>query len=360
MIRFKECVSAIQGLTFTSGLHLDVTTRWNSTYIMLESAIKYRKAFEYLKATDHAYKYCPLVDEWGRAEKICEFLYPFYETTNLISGTSYPTSNLYFLQVYHIQCVLMGSLRSEDELLRSMGEKMMNKFKKYWEKYSVILAFGAILDPRLKISTLELMYEEIDVETAKGKVEHVKKKLYKLFEKYDKNSLPTVQAQGPSNQSSSMAHTPESASKKRLAIVGKLMKRNHQAEVSSGKNPLDTYLEEPLLSKDCFEDLDVLEWWKLYESRYPKLSIMARDLLSIPITTVASESAFSIGAHVINKYRSRMLPENVEAVICTRNWNKGFVDGEGEGEDVNPQGARRGGVSTSGSDSNFVDLEVDN
>ncbi|XP_072058124.1 zinc finger BED domain-containing protein RICESLEEPER 1-like [Arachis hypogaea] len=308
----------------------DVTTRWNSTYIMLESAIKYRKAFEYLKATDHAYKHSPSVDEWGRAERI----------------------------FYHIQYVFMGSLRSEDELLRSMGEKIMNKFKKYWEKYSVILAFGAILDPRLKISTLELMYEEIDTETAKGKVEQVKKKLYKLFEKYDKNSPPTVEAQGPSIQSSSMTHTPESASKKRLAIVGKLMKRNHQAEVSSGKNPLDTYLEEPLLSKDCFEDLDVLEWWKLYESRYPKLSIMARDLLSIPITTVASESAFSIGAHVINKYRSQMLSENVEAVICTRNWNKGFVDGEGE--DVNPQGARRGGVSTSGSDSNFIDLEVDN
>nr|XP_029150771.1 zinc finger BED domain-containing protein RICESLEEPER 2-like [Arachis hypogaea] len=172
----------------------DVTTRWNSTYIMLESAIKYRKAFEYLKATDHAYKHCPLVDEWGRDERICEFLYPFYETTNLISGTSYPTSNLYFLQVYHIQCVLMESLRSEDELLRSMGEKMMNKFK-YWEKHSVILAFGAILDPRLKISILELMYEEIDAETAKEKVEHVKKKLYKLFEKYDKNSLSTVEAQ---------------------------------------------------------------------------------------------------------------------------------------------------------------------
>ncbi|XP_020969587.1 zinc finger BED domain-containing protein RICESLEEPER 1-like [Arachis ipaensis] len=157
----------------------------------------------------------------------------------------------------------MESLRSEDELLRSMGEKMMNKFKKYWEKYSVILAFGAILDPRIKISTLELMYEEIDAETAKEKVEHVKKKLYKPFEKYDKNSPPAVEAQGPSIQSSSMTHTPESASKKRLAIVGKLMKRNHQAEVSSGKNPLDTYLEEPLLSKDCFKDLDVLEWWKL-------------------------------------------------------------------------------------------------
>ncbi|XP_057759539.1 zinc finger BED domain-containing protein RICESLEEPER 3-like [Arachis stenosperma] len=318
MIKFKECVSVIHGLNFTSGLHLDVTTRWNSTYIMLENAIKYRKAFEYLKATDHAYKYCPSVDEWGRAERICEFSYPFYETTNLISGMFYPTSNLYFLQIYHIQCVLMKSLRSEYELLRSMGEKMINKFKKYWKKYSVILAFGAILDPRIKISTLELMYEEIDAETTKGKVEHVKE------------------------------------------IIQKLMKRNHQAEVSSGKNPFDTYLKEPLLSKDCFEDLDVLEWWKLYESCYLKLSIMARELLSIPITMVASESAFSTGAHVINKYRSRTLPENVEAVICTRNWNKGFVDGERKGEDVNPQDARRGGVSTFGSDSNFIDLEVDN
>nr|XP_025684932.1 zinc finger BED domain-containing protein RICESLEEPER 1-like [Arachis hypogaea] len=179
-----RCFAHILNLIVQDGLKIahdaldkireNVTTRWNSTYIMLESAIKYRKAFEYLKATNHAYKYCPSVDEWGR----------------------------------------MGSLRSEDELLRSMGEKMMNKFKKYWEKYNVILAFGAILDPRLKFSTLELMYEEIDAETAKGKVELVKKKLYKLFEKYDKNSLPTVQAQGPSIQSSSMAHTPESASKK--------------------------------------------------------------------------------------------------------------------------------------------------
>ena len=37
-----------------------------------------------------------------------------------------------------------------------------------------------------------------------------------------------------------------------------------------------------------------------------------------------------------------------------------LIVGEGEGEYVNPQGARRGGVSTSGSDSNFFYLEVDN
>ncbi|MEI4927463.1 hAT family dimerization domain-containing protein, partial [Klebsiella pneumoniae] len=44
------------------------------------------------------------------------------------------------------------------------------------------------------------------------------------------------------------------------------------------------------------------------------------DVLAIQVSTVASESAFSAGGRVIDPYRSRLDPEIVEALICTKDW----------------------------------------
>ncbi|MBA0777980.1 hypothetical protein Gotri_005918 [Gossypium trilobum] len=50
--------------------------------------------------------------------------------------------------------------------------------------------------------------------------------------------------------------------------------------------------------------IDVLDYWSKSSIRYHKLSFVARDLLTIPISTVASESAFSMSKKVITSLRS--------------------------------------------------------
>jgi len=78
-------------------------------------------------------------------------------------------------------------------------------------------------------------------------------------------------------------------------------------------------LDEPkYLEKNT--TFDILSFWKGNEFRYPEVAAMARDILSILISTVASESTFSIGGRVIDQYRSSLKPDIVEALVCTKDW----------------------------------------
>ncbi|CAN1352379.1 Putative AC9 transposase [Linum perenne] len=47
---------------------------------------------------------------------------------------------------------------------------------------------------------------------------------------------------------------------------------------------------------------------------------MARDVLAVLISSVASESAFSIGGRVLSNFRSSLIPAIVEALICAEDW----------------------------------------
>ena len=54
---------------------------------------------------------------------------------------------------------------------------------------------------------------------------------------------------------------------------------------------------------------------------YPVLSIIARDVLTVSVSTVASEAAFSAGGRVVSKKRCNLSPEAIETVVCLKHWN---------------------------------------
>ena len=51
------------------------------------------------------------------------------------------------------------------------------------------------------------------------------------------------------------------------------------------------------------------------------LSIIARDVLTVPVSTVASEVAFNAGGRVVSKKRCNLSPQAIEAVVCLKDWS---------------------------------------
>ncbi|XP_031279086.1 zinc finger BED domain-containing protein RICESLEEPER 2-like [Pistacia vera] len=288
-IKFRELVKKI-GVISSKGLRMDVPTRWNSTYLMLESALIYRHVFVHLSLIDPNYKSCHSDEEWDRGVRICKFLQPFYDTTTLFSGSQYPTANLYLRNVWRVQVRLYEEMENEDEVLSTMASQMKVKFDKYWDSYSVVLAIATIMDTRFKFEFVEFCYKKVDGPiVASRKLELVKQELYKFFASYEGLSCNEV----PGN--------PWIETSSPNIIGDDICEFDYYKSDFSAikKSELDTYLGEARFDRIKFYNLDILDHWKKNSDQYPIFSMMARDVMSIPITTVASESSFSVGSKLV-------------------------------------------------------------
>ncbi|KAK1384602.1 hypothetical protein POM88_022337 [Heracleum sosnowskyi] len=78
------------------------------------------------------------------------------------------------------------------------------------------------------------------------------------------------------------------------------------------------------------EQSDILEFWKTRSCHYPVMAIMARNILTVQASTVASESAFSFSGRILNERRSRLSPSSLEVCICY----KDHLDAEERIQDV--------------------------
>ena len=55
------------------------------------------------------------------------------------------------------------------------------------------------------------------------------------------------------------------------------------------------------------------------------LSKVAKSVLAVPISIVASESAFSTEGHIVDPFQSSLSPFMVQNLICPQNWLQAMV-----------------------------------
>uniref|UniRef100_A0A803L5D3 Uncharacterized protein n=1 Tax=Chenopodium quinoa TaxID=63459 RepID=A0A803L5D3_CHEQI len=189
----------------------------------------------------------------------------------------------------------------DDDVLRTMAIEMKSKFDKYWfnseqDDYGMLFAFAMILDPRSKLSVLKYCYESIfgDVEaTLRVSDLHLKlEKFYKLYAKTRTSStLNNTDMAHASNSRAFISSTSTGNRKRKFDYFAEYDDKEASSSFDE-RSILDVYLEDPKLDRKA--ELDILAFWKENEHRYKGLSHLARDILAVPLTIVASESTISI------------------------------------------------------------------
>ncbi|KAL4568270.1 hypothetical protein LXL04_023878 [Taraxacum kok-saghyz] len=293
-------------------LVLDVPTRWNSTYDMLFVALNLKIVFP---------SHLPIDEEWEHVESVCEILKVFKDCTTIISGSDYPTSNLYLIEVFRVKVTLDKGAQSENVFIRHMVTKMKEKFDKYWGECHLVMAIASVLDPRFKMKLVEFSFPSIYTDAGK-QIEEVKKALYMMYEEYlEIHDISVREATSPGSSCSGNTGLEKTPLGTGWEAFGEFIKNADLEEPE--KSELDTYLEEGVYREQGQKGMDsfkALEWWCVHKEKYRVLSKMAMDVLAIPVSTVASESTFSARGRVIDAYRSSLGKETVQKLICGADW----------------------------------------
>ncbi|XP_058783355.1 zinc finger BED domain-containing protein DAYSLEEPER-like [Vicia villosa] len=239
--------------------------------------------------------FLPEANDWEDVHDIFKFLEVFADVTSIISGTSYPTPNLFLAKLYRVKVLLdKPSCTSSNPQLQAFANEMKLKYDKYWSESNTLISIGAVLDPSA--------YDEF----------YLMPIMFGLLYTYGTNDEVTP----------IVSESPEVGSTSRLG------RRNFERFLetvvgnNNSKSDLELYLEDPPLKVPPKAKFNVLTWWMGNQTKYPVLSKLVNDIITVPVTTVSLEATFSAGKRVINPKQSSMKTKTIEMVLCGGDWVK--------------------------------------
>ena len=274
----------------------DVVTRWGSTYAMISRILEQQQAVSAVLAEDRKNWHKMLTDEEFKViEALSAVLEPFSYLTDALSGEKTVTISAIRPVMKHVIDVLTMNKDTDSRLTKEIKQKIKDDIIKRYDDDSIqqLMDKAGFLDPRFKRclsnydNTIEVIQEEalanlgpIVEETTNIEITRPTKKVKGLGAVLDHiaDDIPSLV-----KASSSLSPT-ERINKE-----------------------VNDYYDEAVMPTDT----DVLQWWKLRQSRYPTLANLAKYYLCVCATSVPSERIFSKSGYICNKHRNRLLPENV-------------------------------------------------
>nr|KAJ0223409.1 hypothetical protein LSAT_V11C200081600 [Lactuca sativa] len=201
----------------------------------------------------------------------CSFLKVLCEATLRFSGSLYPTLNLYFPQILGIHLNLVKTKASHDEYRKKIATQMWTKLSKYLVDFNFMLVIVMVFDPRSKFSLLSLAIKSpSQLKKIEDALLHF---FYECIQASRQGSVGNVGGgSGDINYRQVSVENVEGGSKN--IILEKFDEYNN-------------------------DDLDSTKKSQL-QYMYPKLAKLAMDIRCVSLSTVASESTFSLSGRVLN------------------------------------------------------------
>lgn len=272
-----------QNSSYPLELAEDVDHRWNSAFILIERASQLEQAIDIMLETTQGLGSLDKID-WTTVKVIMEFLRPFYETTKRLCATTKITISLVAAITPKLINHCANYEDNPNEHIKAAATSLRDKLTSYEpEIYNSVVNLAYFLDPRFKSKNLS---EEL-----------TKLVCDKLRYLMDLVPNPT---------------------KERVNLVSAF---GDDTDDEESVDELQTYLA----AKRAKNDIDAVDWWSLNRNNFPKLSFVARYLLPIQATSVASERVFSIAGDVDTKKRNRLSDEAVENIVLFKSWLQ-FLD----------------------------------
>ncbi|XP_027340723.1 zinc finger BED domain-containing protein DAYSLEEPER-like [Abrus precatorius] len=323
--KFLELRQQLQ-VSNTMDLLIDDQNKWDTIYHMLAAACELKEVFACFDASDPDYRVTLTMDDWKQVETLCTYLKYLYDAANILTVQAYPTANLFFPEVSKLQVELTRAAFSQDPFCSRLIMPLQEKFDQYWRESCFILAVAVVMDPRYKMKLVKSTFAKIFGENADEWIRIVEDGLNELFLEYNIiQVLPFTTTNGHEGNEAMIKTEPF----QEVSLDGSLFTSedglsDFEFYISDFtcnqqfKSELDEYLEEPLEPR--VQEFNILSWWRINGLKYPTLSRLASDILSMPASTLSADSVFDMDIKKMDSYRSSLDSLTLEALICTKDW----------------------------------------